>query len=159
MVWHKTHACVRNTCCPCAALRCRGLHCILRFSTQPVLKILLRFGDHEERHVRMLLSAVFCALAAPSAWLIDLHLYFGFIARHQIALALHVGRPEAVNHIARGAMDPNRHADGHMNFVSRFDNLVRFVIGITNFPPPLVPIDIDGEAHSLRSCFPERGSY
>src|SRR5260221_12917254 len=70
----------------------------------PVIEIGLRFGDHIERHMRMLQSAIFGTLSTPETRLVYLHQDIRVVARHQITLALDVGRPEAVDDIARSAV-------------------------------------------------------
>ena len=128
-------------------LSVRGSDGALRLSAHPVVEVLLRFGNHVERHVRMLHAAVLRALTAPAARLIDLHQDVGVVAGHEITLALDVRRPEAVDHVARCAVNADRCSNRDVNLIGRGHHAIRLgFVGILHFPPPLMTVDIDGES-------------
>ena len=119
MVWHITQRAFRKT--SLAMLRDCDLCGWRRLAllVEPGMEFLGGLGDDIERHVGVLCAAELGALAAPRARLVHLQSDRCLIAGHQVALALEIGRPEAVNHIARGAVNTKRYADRNVNFVSR----------------------------------------
>src|SRR3954454_1303550 len=76
------------------------LGCRLHLLLQPRLKFFRRFGDDEEGHVRVLMSAELGALSAKAAFLVCLDPDCGVVTRQEIALAVNVRRPEAVDHVS-----------------------------------------------------------
>ena len=66
---------------------------------QPRLKLGRRFGDDEEAHVRVLMSAELSALSAERAFLIRLDPERVLVTGNEVALAVEVRCPETVDHI------------------------------------------------------------
>src|SRR5438105_12104905 len=65
------------------------------------------------------------------------------VSRKEIFLAAQIRDPEAVNHIMRRELDHHRLADGNVNLVGGADDVVWNWIFVRNFPPPLMPGDVD----------------
>ena len=70
--------------------------------------------------------------------------------RKEIFLATQIRDPEAVNHIMRRELDHHRLADGNVNLVGGVDDVVWNWIFVRNFPPPLMPGDVDCQQWSVR---------
>src|SRR5215204_3363464 len=59
-----------------------------------------RLGDDDERHLGVLMAAEFRTLTAIDTGLVGLNPYARHLARNEIALALEIGHPEAVNDVS-----------------------------------------------------------
>lgn len=106
-----------------------------------------RFRHDVERHVRVLMPAELGALAAIRPLLVHLKPNCVTVARYQVALALYVGRPEAVDHITRASLQNDRYAGRNVNLIRRDDQHAGIRVWIPHFPPPLVPDDLN--AHGV----------
>src|SRR5205807_8601438 len=96
--------------------------------------------------------AEFRALAAIDAWTIGPNPQRRRVARNQIAFALKVRDPEAVDDIAGIHLEHDRAADGNVNLVRRGDTQAGIRILVLDGPPPLIAgdVDCDGARRSER---------
>ena len=78
-----------------------------------------RLGDDVEGHVRVLQAAELGALAAEDARAIGLQPDRGGVAGNQVALAVQVRRPEAVDDVARRDLEHDRPVDRNVDLVRR----------------------------------------
>ena len=104
MVWHSVHAARHEDIACRAARRSRGGAGGLRAAASSHRSnSASRLGDDVERHVRVLQAAELGALAAKDARPVGLQPDRGRVAGNQIALAVEVRHPEAVDDVARRA--------------------------------------------------------
>ena len=144
IVWHPAHRACMNTSRP-AALRPRPADRApaAACASSQRSKSRLGFGDDVERHVRVLQPAELRALAAEDARTIGLHPDRRGVAGNQIALAVEVRHPEAVDHVARRDLQHDRAVDRNVEFVRGDHAPARDGVVVPNLPPPLVADDLD----------------
>ena len=88
--------------------------CRFELLLQPRLEFVWRLGNDEKCHVGVLVSAEFGALPTKAPFLVSLDPHGCGVSGQEIAFAVNVRRPEAVNHVTRGAIDDHRDADGNV---------------------------------------------
>src|SRR5947209_1170953 len=121
----------------------------------PAREVFRCLGDDHERHVRVLQAAELRALPAIEAGLVRFDPEFVDAAGNEIALAVQVRDPEAVDDVARIEAQQDGRVDGDVDLVRVDDLLVRRQrVGILHFPPPLMPGDLDLEL--IGTAAPER---
>src|SRR5438552_3155493 len=91
------------------------------------------------------MSAKLGALSAETSFLIGLDPNRGVISGDEVALAVAVWCPEAVDHVSRGAVDDDGHADGYMYLVRGGHGLIWLGVRVRHFPPPLMSDDLDAD--------------
>src|SRR5689334_5381921 len=105
---------------------------------EPPLEIGIRLGDDVERHVRVLASAEFRALPAVDTRPVRLQPDGARDAGDEIALALQVRRPEAVDDVVRRELEQDGAADRNVNLVRGLQPAARRRVLVLDFPPPLM---------------------
>ncbi|MNY15162.1 hypothetical protein D3C86_1483640 [compost metagenome] len=134
----------------------RRLHGGTCLRGEPGLEIGRRLRHHVQRHARMLLSAVFGALAAPYARAVGLQPQVLHAARQHVHLAAERGNPEAVDHVGAAEAEVHGAADGDADLV-RGDHLrARGRVAVAHLPPPHVAGDADDERVLRRHGLPRR---
>src|SRR4029079_5473553 len=103
----------------------------------PGVELRFGLGHHVERHVGVLLAAELRALAAERARAVCLHPDRGDVAGNQIAFALEIRCPEAVNDVTRLELEDDRPPDGNVDFVRGDEAVARDAVLVLDFPPPL----------------------
>ena len=93
----------------------------------------------------MLMTAEFSALPAICARLVRLEPHRILVSRNQIALAMEVRGPKAVNHVYRRCLDHHRLSHGNMNLIRRDYCLISLCGFVSNFPPPLVADNVNSD--------------
>src|SRR5207245_11305325 len=110
----------------------------------PRIKLCLRDGENPEAHVRVRRAAVLGTESVPDA---TRDRAVGRVpevvraVRHDVALATELRSPERVNNVGRAKSEIHGAPDRNVDLVRRGDS----VLGISEFPPPLVAGDVDVE--------------
>ena len=113
----------------------RGLQLML----PPSDEIGIAVDVDDERHLGVLNSAIFGALAAVDADLLGHEDDIVLPAGDEVLLAGEARHPEAVDHVVRVEPDPDRHAYRQVQFVGGGDAEIR----VAELPPPLMPDHLD----------------
>src|SRR4051794_2060232 len=86
------------------------------------------------------------ALAAIPARLVGLNPLVRNARRDQVALAVEIRDPEAMDDVVGRATNANGAAHGNVDLVGGDDDLAGIVVEVANVPPPLVADDFDNHA-------------
>ncbi len=103
----------------------------------PVVEVLLWFGDHQQRHVSMLHSAIFRALATIDARSVGADCQFVGATGDKIQLAGKTRDPERMDHIEALRASAARFGRPGYGFRSRFRTDRRIRSNVFKAPPPL----------------------
>src|ERR1700733_6584809 len=117
----------------------------LELFVQPSLKSIQGFGDHEESHVGMLLTAILGALAAVAARSVGLHPCLVDLPGNGLHLACERRHPEIMDDVGADQLDADWLADRYVEFIGGGEDLARVVVQVTSLPPELLAGDFDGE--------------
>src|SRR6185437_1853628 len=105
-----------------------------------------RLGNHEERHLRVRQPAELGALSAIDARRIGAKPERARVPRNEIAFAVQVRRPEAVDDIVRRKPYLNRYADRYVDLVRGGHDPGWIGARVADFPPPPMPRHLDHQA-------------
>src|SRR5262245_9055664 len=110
----------------------------------PALEVLARLHINAEEHFLVLVAAVFGALTDKQSGALRLNPHRVHFVGNKVRLACETRHPEAVHHVCRAQIDESWQAaatltHGHVQFIGCYDAL----LWIPNFPPPLMPDDLD----------------
>jgi hypothetical protein len=103
------------------------------------------FRHHVQRHARMLLAAVFGALAAVGAGAVGLQQQVLHAAGQHVHLAAERGHPEAVDHVGAAQAEVHGPADRNADLVGGRDLRAGRRVAVAHLPPPHVRGDADDE--------------
>ena len=117
MAWQRTQALFRNISWPRCLLGSEGCSGRLKLTVHPASNLIRWLRDHPERHVGMLQAAELGTLAAKFARTVRLDPFESDTARNEIALAVQVRDPEAVDDVVGIAADCNGLAHRNVDFV------------------------------------------
>src|SRR5256714_2926774 len=108
----------------------RGLRGGRELRVVPRLEFFVRLDDDRERHVRVLVSAELCALAAVRARAVGAYPRDGLVARNEVGLAVQVRNPEAVYDIVRGELEEDGLTLWNVYLVGRRQDVARSLVVI-----------------------------
>src|SRR4051812_20425303 len=97
----------------------------------PLIEILARLANNAEGHMRMLQPAELRTLSTPDARLVHFESEIVPISWQQVFLAVNIWRPEAMDHVARCAVDIYDRSHRHMDLIGGTENAIGLVfVGI-----------------------------
>src|SRR5436305_6803032 len=150
-VTHRARPAQKNTltglCQRVGRLRCRP-----PLLVEPVLEIDTRLGHDVERHLRVLIAAELGALTPVNAGRVRSEPGNGLMSWNEILFSREIRRPEAVNDVCRSHLQQHRAANWNMDLVRRLLLEKKNRIVVIDFPPPLVPDDINPQRLVPANC-------